>query len=174
MSFLLLLLRICVHASNFCKTVPHDNVSWKASILKETSLTPQMCHIKIVFYNGSTIKDEKHQNVIFLIMSWIILVPFKGEDYKIKFLFGVYAFQEIHRYVLEAAPFVNRFLCKLCTQLNMSKSFPPPPIFVATPKNYKNTIVNNLFCHTCIHHQRCVLNVVVVRWKIYFWKTIVW
>ncbi len=41
-------------------------------------------------------------------------------------------------------------------------------------KNYKNTIVNNLFYHTCIHHQRCTLNVVVVRWKIYFWKTIVW
>jgi hypothetical protein len=34
---------------------------------------------------------------------------------------------------------------------------------VATPKNYKNTIVNNIFYHTCICHQRCVLNVVVVR-----------
>jgi hypothetical protein len=39
---------------------------------------------------------------------------------------------------------------------------------VATPKNYKNTIVNNLCYHICIRHQRCVLNVVVVRWKIYF------
>jgi hypothetical protein len=34
---------------------------------------------------------------------------------------------------------------------------------VATPKNYKNMIVNNLSYHTCIRYQRCVLNVVVVR-----------
>ncbi len=52
---------------------------------------------------------DKSWKYIFLIMSWIILVPFKGEVYKIKFLFGMYEFQEIHRYVLEAAPFVNRF-----------------------------------------------------------------
>ncbi len=30
-------------------------------------------------------------------------------------------------------------------------------------KNYEKTSVNNLFYHTCIRHQRGVLNVVVVR-----------
>jgi hypothetical protein len=42
---------------------------------------------------------------------------------------------------------------------------------VATPKNYKYMVVNNLYYHSRFYNQRCVLNVVVVPCKIIFEKS---
>jgi hypothetical protein len=48
----------------------------------------------ILFHNESTIKDEISQNVIIFSYSQQCRFSYKGKAYKIKFRFGVYAFQD--------------------------------------------------------------------------------
>jgi hypothetical protein len=48
----------------------------------------------VLFHNESTIKDESSQNVIFFSYSEQCWFSYKGKAYKIKFRFGVYAFQD--------------------------------------------------------------------------------
>ncbi len=50
--------------------------------------------VMILFQNDSPLKDESNQNVMFLSYSGQGWFSNEGKDYKIKFRFGVYAFQD--------------------------------------------------------------------------------
>ncbi len=61
---------------------------------KGICLAQQMCHIMILFQNGSSIKDEINQNVTFFVMFWTISFSCELTASKVKYCLGVYVFQD--------------------------------------------------------------------------------
>jgi hypothetical protein len=61
----------------------------------ETRLTQHMCHKMILFQNDSTINDKSNKNAMFLSFYKLYWFLYEAKDYKIKFRFVVYVFQNL-------------------------------------------------------------------------------